>query len=59
MITKTKYMINKQDGNKVKEIEWMRKKYEKVESFKYLGAVMTNFKFPPCIIAFIRRLIHT
>jgi hypothetical protein len=27
---------------KVKEIEWMGKKYEKVESFKYLGAVMTN-----------------
>jgi hypothetical protein len=24
------------------EIEWMGKKYEKVESFKYLGAVMTS-----------------
>ena len=40
--TKTKYMINRQDGNKVKEIELMGKKYEKVESFKYLGAVMTS-----------------
>jgi hypothetical protein len=28
--------------NKVKEIELMGKKYEKVESFKYLGAVMTS-----------------
>jgi hypothetical protein len=35
-------MINRQDGNNVKEIEWMGKKYEKVESFKYLGAVMTS-----------------
>jgi hypothetical protein len=40
--TKTKYMINRHDGNKVKEIELMGKKYEKVESFKYLGAVMTS-----------------
>jgi len=32
--TKTKYMINRQDGNKVKEIELMGKRYEKVESFK-------------------------
>ena len=40
--TKTKYMINRQDGNKVKEIELMGKRYEKVESFKYLGAVMTS-----------------
>jgi sorting nexin-29 len=40
--TKTKYMINRQDGNNVKEIEFMGKKYEKVESFKYLGAVMTS-----------------
>jgi hypothetical protein len=31
--TKTKYMINRQDGNKVKEIEMMGKRYEKVESF--------------------------
>jgi hypothetical protein len=28
--TKTKYVINRQDGNKVKGIEWMGKKYEKV-----------------------------
>jgi hypothetical protein len=40
--TKTKYMINRYDRNKVKEIELMGKKYEKVESFKYLGAVMTS-----------------
>jgi hypothetical protein len=40
--TKTKYMINKQDGDKVKETELMGKRYEKVESFKYLGAVMTR-----------------
>jgi hypothetical protein len=31
-----------QDGNKVKEIELMGKKYEKVKSFKYLGAVMRS-----------------
>jgi hypothetical protein len=30
--TKTKYMINRYYGNKVKEIELMGKKYEKVES---------------------------
>ena len=35
-------MINRQDGNKVKETELMGKRYEKVESFKYLGAVMTS-----------------
>src|SRR5215469_18256230 len=40
--TKTKYMINRHDGNKVKEIELMGKKYEKVGSFKYLGSVMTS-----------------
>ena len=40
--TKTNYMINRQDGNKVKEIELMGKRYEKVESSKYLGAVMTS-----------------
>jgi len=40
--TKTKYMINRQDENKVKETELMGKRYEKVESFKYLGAVMTS-----------------
>jgi hypothetical protein len=32
-------MLNRQNGNKVKEIELMGKKYEKVESFKYLGVV--------------------
>jgi hypothetical protein len=40
--TKTKYVINRQDGNKVKETEFMGKKYKKVESFKCLGAVMTS-----------------
>jgi len=40
--TKTKYMINRQDGNKVKESELMGKRYEKVESFQYLRAVMTS-----------------
>jgi len=38
----TKYMLNRQDGNKVKEIELMGKKYEKVESLKYLGAMITS-----------------
>jgi hypothetical protein len=32
--TKTKYMLNRQVGNKVKGIELMGKKYEKVESFR-------------------------
>jgi hypothetical protein len=40
--TKTKYMINRHDENKIKVIELMGKKYEKVESFKYLGSVMTS-----------------
>jgi hypothetical protein len=35
-------MLNSQDGNKVKEIEIMGKKYGKVEAFKYLGATITN-----------------
>jgi len=35
-------MINRQDGNKVKEIELMGKRYEEIESFKYLGSVMTS-----------------
>ena len=39
--TKTKYMVNRQVGNKVKEIELRGKKYEKVESFKYLGAMIS------------------
>jgi hypothetical protein len=34
--TKTKYMVNRQVGNKVKEIELRGKKYEKVESSKCL-----------------------
>jgi hypothetical protein len=40
--TKTKYMINRHDENKVKVIELMEKKYVKVEAFKYLGSVMTS-----------------
>jgi hypothetical protein len=40
--SKTEYVINRHDGNKVKAIELMGKKYEKVESFKYLGSVMTS-----------------
>ena len=39
---KTKYMINRQDGNKVKEVELIGKRYEKAESLKYLGEVMTS-----------------
>jgi hypothetical protein len=35
-------MLNRQVGNKVKEIKLMGKKYEKVESFKYLGAMITS-----------------
>ena len=35
-------MLNRQVANKVKEIELMGKKYEKVESFKYLGAMITS-----------------
>jgi len=35
-------MINRHNGNKIKAIELMGKKYEKVESFKYLGSVMTS-----------------
>ena len=40
--SKTKHRINRQDGNKVKAIELMGKKYGKVEYFKYLGSVMTS-----------------
>jgi hypothetical protein len=40
--TKTKYMLNRQDGNKVKEFELMGNKNEKVEFFKYLGAMITS-----------------
>jgi hypothetical protein len=35
-------MLNRQVGNEVKEIELMGKKYEKVESFKRLGAMITR-----------------
>ena len=41
--TKTKYTINRQDKNKLKATALMGKKYEKVESFKYLGTVITSF----------------
>jgi len=40
--TKTKYMLNRQVGNKVKEIELMGKKYEKVESFKCMGVMIIS-----------------
>jgi hypothetical protein len=40
--TKTKYMIDRHSKNELKTIELIGKKYEKVESFKYLGAVMTS-----------------
>jgi hypothetical protein len=40
--TKTKFMLNRQVGNKVKEIELMGKKYEKVEFFKYLEAMTAS-----------------
>jgi hypothetical protein len=40
--TKTKYKLNSKDGNNVKEIEIMGKKYGKIEAFKYLGATMTS-----------------
>jgi hypothetical protein len=35
-------MINRHNENIVKVTELMGKKYEKVESFKYLGSVMTS-----------------
>jgi len=35
-------MLNKQVGYRIKEIELMGKKYEKVESFKCLGAKITS-----------------
>jgi hypothetical protein len=40
--TKTKYMVNRHSKKEEKTIELMGKKYEKVESFKYLGSVMTS-----------------
>ena len=36
------YDKHRHNGKKVKAIELMGKKYEKVESFKYLGSVMTS-----------------
>jgi hypothetical protein len=39
---KTKYKINRCDKNELKETEILGSKYEKVESFKYLGAVITS-----------------
>jgi hypothetical protein len=41
--TKTKYMVNRKDNNnEPKEIEIMGKKFENVESFKYLGSLVTD-----------------
>ena len=40
--TKTKYMIKRHDENKVKAIELMGKKYEKIQYYKFLGSVMTS-----------------
>jgi len=40
--TRTKYMFKRQVGNTVKETELMGKKYEKVEPFKYPGAMITS-----------------
>jgi hypothetical protein len=39
---KTKYMVNRHSKNEETTIELMGKKYEKVESFKYLGSAMTS-----------------
>jgi hypothetical protein len=41
--TKTKYMVNRKDNNEPKEIKIIGKKFENVESFKYLGSLITNF----------------
>jgi hypothetical protein len=46
---KTKYMLNRQVGNKEMEIELMGKKYEKVESFRYLGATNNQYKAPDIV----------
>jgi hypothetical protein len=40
--TKTKYMINRHDENKIKVLELIGKKKKKAESFKYLRSVMTS-----------------
>jgi hypothetical protein len=42
MDTKTKYTVNRHSKNEEKVMESVGKKYEKVESFKYLGSVMTS-----------------
>jgi hypothetical protein len=40
---KTKYMVNRKDNNnEPKEIEIMGKQFENVESFKYLGSLVTD-----------------
>jgi hypothetical protein len=40
---KTKYMVNRKDNNnEPKETEIMGKKFENVESFKYLGSLVTD-----------------
>jgi hypothetical protein len=40
---KTKYMVNRKvNNNEPKEIEIMGKKFENVESFKYLCSLVTN-----------------
>jgi hypothetical protein len=40
---KTKYMVNRKDNNnEPKKIEIMGKKFEIVESFKYLGSLVTD-----------------
>jgi hypothetical protein len=41
--TKTKYMVNMKDNNnEPKEIEMIGKRFENVESCKYLGSLVTN-----------------
>jgi len=37
-----KRLLKRHDGNKIRAVELMGKKYEKVESFKYLGSMMTS-----------------
>jgi hypothetical protein len=40
---KTKYMVNRKDNNKEpRKIEIMVKKFDNVESFKYLGSLVTD-----------------
>jgi hypothetical protein len=54
----TNYMINRQDGNKVNEIELMGNKYEKVESFKYLGAVIQKLRSKVKLLLVINAIMH-